>query len=151
MADLVLAKITDNSSEVNLLHYALSKMCKVCRVIWDQLLAEGYTCIHYDFAKMCNVCGVIWDQLLVEKYKVQKHPQRKCSVKKCLLTNFTKFTGKHLCRSLFLIKLQDSACNFIKKETLTQVFSCEFCEISKNTFFLQNTSGRSLLTVIILE
>ena len=26
------------------------------------------------------------------------------------------------------------ACNFIKKETLTQVFSCEFCEISKNTF-----------------
>ena len=27
------------------------------------------------------------------------------------------------------------ACNFIKKETLVQVFSCEFCEISKNTFF----------------
>ena len=26
-------------------------------------------------------------------------------------------------------------CNFIKKETLAQVFSCEFCEISKNTFF----------------
>ena len=27
------------------------------------------------------------------------------------------------------------ACNFIKKETLTQVLSCEFCAISKNTFF----------------
>ena len=27
------------------------------------------------------------------------------------------------------------ACNFIKGETLAQVFSCEFCEISKNTFF----------------
>ena len=26
------------------------------------------------------------------------------------------------------------ACNFIKKETLAQVLSCEFCEISKNTF-----------------
>ena len=26
------------------------------------------------------------------------------------------------------------ACNFIQKETLAQVFSCEFCEISKNTF-----------------
>ena len=25
--------------------------------------------------------------------------------------------------------------NFIKIETLAQVFSCEFCEISKNTFF----------------
>ena len=29
------------------------------------------------------------------------------------------------------------ACNFIKKETLAQVFSCEFCEISKNTFFTE--------------
>ena len=27
------------------------------------------------------------------------------------------------------------ACNFIKKETLAQVFSCEFCEISKNTSY----------------
>ena len=27
------------------------------------------------------------------------------------------------------------ACNFIKKESLEQVFSCEFCEISKKTFF----------------
>ena len=27
------------------------------------------------------------------------------------------------------------ACNFIKKEALAQTFSCEFCEISKNTFF----------------
>ena len=30
--------------------------------------------------------------------------------------------------------LYDKACNFIKKETLAQVFSCEFCEISKNSF-----------------
>ena len=28
-----------------------------------------------------------------------------------------------------------AACNFIKKEALAQVFSYEFCEISKNTFF----------------
>ena len=31
--------------------------------------------------------------------------------------------------------VRPEACNFIKKETLAQVFSCEFCEISKNTFF----------------
>ena len=36
-------------------------------------------------------------------------------------------------RVSFLIKLQ--VCNLIKKETVAQVFSCEFCEISKNTFF----------------
>ena len=38
-------------------------------------------------------------------------------------------------QSLFLRKLQAYACKFIKKETLTQVFSCEFREISKDTFF----------------
>ena len=45
----------------------------------------------------------------------------------CILRNFTKSTGKHLCQSLFFN---------IKKESLAQVFFCEFCEISKNTFFL---------------
>ena len=29
------------------------------------------------------------------------------------------------------------ACNFIKKDTLAQVFSCEFCEIFKNTFLTE--------------
>ena len=48
--------------------------------------------------------------------------------KKGVLRNFAKFTGKHLCQSLFFNR------NFIKKETLAQVFYCEFCEISKNTF-----------------
>ena len=28
--------------------------------------------------------------------------------------------------------------NFIKKKTLAQVFSCEFCETSKNTFFTEH-------------
>ena len=36
------------------------------------------------------------------------------------------------------------ASNFIKKESLEQVFSCEFCEIAKNNFFLQNTFGGCL-------
>ena len=36
-------------------------------------------------------------------------------------------------RVSFIIKLQAEACNFIKKETLAQVFSCEFCKIF-NTF-----------------
>ena len=33
------------------------------------------------------------------------------------------------------ISFKPQACNFIKKETLAQVFSYEFSEISKNTFF----------------
>ena len=65
-------------------------------------------------------------------------------MKKGVLRNFAKFTGKHLCQSLFYIKLQAEACNFTEKKTLAQVFSCEFSEISENTFF-QNTSERLLL------
>ena len=41
-------------------------------------------------------------------------------------------------RTSLLIKLQVEACNLIKKEALAQVFSCEFCEISKNTFIAEN-------------
>ena len=55
-----------------------------------------------------------------------------------VLKDFAKFTGKHLCRSLFLNEL-GSPCNFIKKEIPTQVFSCEFCKIFKNTFFTEHT------------
>ena len=46
--------------------------------------------------------------------------------KRGILGNFTKFTRK---------QLRASVCNFIKKETLAQMFSCEFYEIFKNTFF----------------
>ena len=49
---------------------------------------------------------------------------------------------------MFLIKLQASICNFIKTETLPQVFSCEFWEICKNTFFIEDP--RWLLLVIVL-
>ena len=63
---------------------------------------------------------------------------RRCSVKKGVLRNFAKFTGKHLCQSLFFNQVAGGTCNLIKKETLAQVFSCEFCEIFKNTFFTEH-------------
>ena len=66
------------------------------------------------------------------------HKNRSCVtevyLKKGVLRNFTNFTGKHLCQSLFLIKLQAKTCNFVKNETSAQVFSCGFCEISRTPF-----------------
>ena len=41
-------------------------------------------------------------------------------------------------RVSFLNKVAGYACNFIKKETLVLVFSCEFCETFKNTFFKEH-------------
>ena len=59
---------------------------------------------------------------------------RRCSVNKVFLEISQNSQENSCIRVSFLIKLQAEACNFIKKETLAQVFSCEFCEISKNTF-----------------
>ena len=52
---------------------------------------------------------------------------RRCSIK---IESFANFTGKHLCWSVFLIKLQ-----LYLKETLAQMFSCKVCEIFGNTYF----------------
>ena len=63
---------------------------------------------------------------------------RRCSVKKGVLRNPAKFTAKYLCQSLFFIKVAGlRLATLLKKETLAQVFSCEFCEISKNIFFTE--------------
>ena len=49
-------------------------------------------------------------------------------MKKNVLRNaFTKWTGKQL-----------RPATFFKKKTLAQMFSCKFCEISKNTFFAEH-------------
>ena len=65
------------------------------------------------------------------------HPKLFC--KKCVLWNFVNFIGKHLCQSFSFNKvglsLLPQACNFIKKKPLAQMFSCEFYEISKNSFY----------------
>ena len=56
-----------------------------------------------------------------------------CVLYEKVLLEISQNSKKNTCIWVpFLIKLQ--ACNFIKKETLAQVFSCEFCKISKNTF-----------------
>ena len=55
-----------------------------------------------------------------------------------VLKNFANFTGKHLSWSLFSIKL-----------TPTQLFSSEYCEIFKNSFFTQHLWRLFLLMIII--
>ena len=56
-------------------------------------------------------------------YVLSSH--QRCSMKKGVLRNFTKFTGKHLCQGLFLIKLKRLRPATLFKKTLAQVFYCE--------------------------
>ena len=63
---------------------------------------------------------------------MQKQPSKRF-FKESVMRNFAELTRKYLCRNLFFDKVKTF--NFIKNEFLAQVFSCEFCEICKNTFF----------------
>ena len=56
-----------------------------------------------------------------------------------IFEKFTKFAGRDLCWSRF----------FIKKKTLTQMFSCKFFEIFKTTFLKRTPPVASPAYVII--
>ena len=68
--------------------------------------------------------------------KKSKRPYRN-SIINYIVPNFVNIGEEELrdTISLLLDNYTASACNFIKKETLAQVFSCEFCLIFKDNFF----------------
>ena len=63
---------------------------------------------------------------------------RRWSVKKVFLEILQNSQENTCARVSLLINLQAKACNFIKRETLVQVFSCEFCEISQTPFLIEH-------------
>ena len=62
----------------------------------------------------------------------------KCSIKKVFLKISPNSQENTCARVSYLIKLQASTCNFIKNEIRAQVFSCEFFQIFKNTYFTEH-------------
>ena len=98
---------------------------------------------HTQFAVL--LCDNCWHKM----YFVQKRNcesleavSQSCSLKKV----FIKFLQNHwiIRRSFFLNRVagpRPYSCNFIKKETLTQVFSCAFFESFKKTFFIGHLRG----------
>ena len=78
---------------------------------------------------------------LVFPVKPKSASHQRCFVQKGVLRNFLKFTGKHLCQSLFF--------NKVKKEALAQVFSCKFCKTSKNIFSTEHFPTTASAKLII--
>ena len=99
---------------------------------------------------------VTWNGLIMFQRDItMKHfrsSHQMCSVKKGFLRNFTKFTGKHQCQSLFFNKVAGRPATLLKKR-LAQVFFCEFCEISKNTFLTEHlqTTTSNICTLIWIK
>ena len=71
----------------------------------------------------------------------------RCSIKKGVLENFTKFTGKHLCQSLFFKKVAGlRPVNLLKRRLWHWCFPVNFAKFSR-TPFSQSTSGRLILVI----
>ena len=82
---------------------------------------------------------------------------QRCSMLKGVLRNFTKFTGKRLCLSLFFNKVSGleaptqvfRPATLLKKRLLHRCFPVNFVKFLR-TAFLQNNSGRLRLTISFL-
>ena len=88
-------------------------------------------------AKFLKVFLSLSDKHVICQISNQKQLLRGVLWKKVLLEISNNSQESSSARVSFWKKLQTEACNFIKKETLIQVFSCKFCE----HLFLQNISG----------
>ena len=70
---------------------------------------------------------------------------RRCSLRNGVLRNFEKFTGKHLCQSLFFNKVAGlRPATLLKKNFWHRCFPMNFAKFL-TTPFLRNTPGRLLL------
>ena len=101
--------------------------------------AMAYCEVIFNFPaqKYCHTTNVVYiSDTKSKEYKAGRYRSSRPEVfsKKGVLRYFTKFTGKHLCQSVFFNKVAGLRPATLFKKTLAQVFSCEFSEISKNNF-----------------
>ena len=65
--------------------------------------------------------------------------RRRCSLKKAVLRNFAKFTGKHLCQSLFFNKVADLwPTTLLKKRLSHRCFTVNFVNFLRTTFLTEH-------------
>ena len=73
-------------------------------------------------------------------YKIGRYRSSRSEVfcKKGVFKNVTKFTRKHLYQRFFFNKVAGFQPATLFKETLVQMFFCEFCDNFKSTFFVEH-------------
>ena len=95
-----------------------------------------FTLTHF----ILNFLSLHFYRIGVNAFFTTEAVARRCSVK------------KHPCQSLFFNKVTGlrQPATLQKKKTLAQALSCEFCEIAKNTFFIEHLRWL-LLSLPILD
>ena len=100
------------------------------------LYFKGLKFLCFSFKQLKTILSFIWTWLY-KGFEMLEAVVHRCSIKKGVLQNFTKFTGKHLCLR---------PATSLKK----RLWHRWFCVNFKNTFFLQNSSGGCFWSVTVV-
>ena len=80
---------------------------------------------HFSHHQKCWVPSfLLWWWITGKKFMIRSS-QQKCSAKKGVLRNFTKFTGKHSCQSL----------SFLKKRLWHRIFPANFAKFVRTPLY----------------
>ena len=111
-------------------------------VPWEIFLIK--CCLVNCTLEACNFVSKVFlyrGRFIRNVWRARSNHQR-CSMKKGVWKIFANSSENTCARASFFNKV-------VNKETLTQVFSCEFCEIFKNTSFTEHLwVTASILTIL---
>ena len=101
--------------------------------------------LHIFIKKIIHLVLISWLLYSTSSVARNRISHGKCSLRKGVLRNSAKFTGKHLCQSLLFSKVAGLRPEtLLKKRLWHRCFPVNFVKFLR-TSFLQNTSTRLLL------
>ena len=108
---------------------------------WPAALAEK------SLLQMLLRIELSWEKVLI------RSSHRRCSIKEGVLRNFSKFTGKHLCQSLFFNKVAGSCrheATLLKKRFWHAYFPVNFEKFLRRPSFIEHrvTASDSLPSIL---
>ena len=120
---------------------------KKYRAILPSLTTQDFCFVNKTSTQLLNSETMILEII----FRILRSTHRRCSVKKGVIGNFAKSTGKHLCQSLFFNKVTGLRPATLFKERLWHwLFFVSFGKFPRKAF-LQNTSGRVLMSFITIK
>ena len=120
---------------------------KKYRAILPSLTTQDFCFVNKTSTQLLNSEAMILEII----FRILRSTHRRCSVKKGVIGNFAKSTGKHLCQSLFFNKVTGLRPATLFKERLWHwLFFVSFGKFPRKAF-LQNTSGRLLMNFITIK
>ena len=97
--------------------------------------------------KCLRWCWTVKSITVKKNIGTHRSSHQRSSVEKGILKSFAKFTGKHPCQILFLIKLQAQPAKLLKNWPWHKCLAANFAKFLR-TLFLQDNSGQLLLHAI---